>query len=273
MTPKLDPRSARQPLQAFRFADLFIEDLGWNHPERAKPMVIEHGGFTYHAHEISQLSGFRVFEVVTANPEVSFPDAKTQQNVWKRIAPHAVENLLIFLDATRTRSVWLWMKRDGAKTCLNGGLFLLHGIEARIEGEALFSKAYATIKVPDSWFEDIFTLFDRYSWSLSDTPGGDDREINPDVLGHIFEKYINQKEFGAYYTRPEITDYLCEQTITASRSTASTRLMPRRKSPTKPVRTPIPRHAATNPSRISCSMPPARSARKCCRTSCPASLC
>ncbi|HAB19910.1 MAG TPA: ATP-binding protein, partial [Verrucomicrobiales bacterium] len=33
------------------------------------------------------------------------------------------------------------------------------------------------------------------------------------VLGYIFEKYINQKEFGAYYTRPEITEYLCEQTI------------------------------------------------------------
>src|SRR5262249_37057094 len=38
-------------------------------------------------------------------------------------------------------------------------------------------------------------------------------EINPDVLGYIFEKYINQKEFGAYYTRPEITEYLCEHTI------------------------------------------------------------
>jgi hypothetical protein len=43
-------------------------------------------------------------------------------------------------------------------------------------------------------------LFARYSWSLNDTPGGDDREINPDVLGYIFEKYINQKEIGAYYT-------------------------------------------------------------------------
>jgi hypothetical protein len=38
-------------------------------------------------------------------------------------------------------------------------------------------------------------------------------KINPDVLGYIFEKYINQKEFGAYYTRSEITGYLCEQTI------------------------------------------------------------
>ena len=40
-----------------------------------------------------------------------------------------------------------------------------------------------------------------------------DNEINPDVLGYIFEKYINQKAFGAYYTRPEITEYLCERSI------------------------------------------------------------
>jgi len=44
-------------------------------------------------------------------------------------------------------------------------------------------------------------------------PGEDDDEINPDVLGYIFEKYINQKAFGAYYTPPEITGYLCERTI------------------------------------------------------------
>lgn len=96
---------------------------------------------------------------------------------------------------------------------LNGGLFLPHGIEARIEGDALFTKPFQIIRIPDSAFHDVFSLFKRYSWSLNDTPGGDDREINPDVLGYIFEKYINQKEFGAYYTRPEITEYLCEQTI------------------------------------------------------------
>ncbi|MBN8460381.1 MAG: ATP-binding protein [Verrucomicrobia bacterium] len=378
MTPKLDPRSARQHLQAFRFADLFVEDLGWNHPERAKPLVFEQDGTPYQAREISQLSGFRVLEVTATTPDGPFPDAKTQQALWKKISPLAVENLLIFVDPARTRSAWLWMKRDGKKThprrhhylkgqpgdlflsklaslvvdlseldedgnipitetarrvregldietvtkaffrdfqeehgklleaiegipdpgerrwyasvllnrlmfiwflqrkgfldvgrnkvgnldylpeklaasqadgknrffsrflrdlffegfaktaekrepvgtvplgdipYLNGGLFLPHGIEARIEGEALFAKAYAKIKVPDAVFADLFALFAAYSWSLNDTPGGDDREINPDVLGYIFEKYINQKEFGAYYTRPEITDYLCEQTI------------------------------------------------------------
>ncbi|WP_165224676.1 Eco57I restriction-modification methylase domain-containing protein [Aquisphaera insulae] len=86
---------------------------------------------------------------------------------------------------------------------LNGGLFLRHRIEIEHPG----------IAVPDSAFENLFDLFDGYTWHLDDTPGGKDDEINPDVLGYIFEKYINQKAFGAYYTRPQITEYLCEQTI------------------------------------------------------------
>ncbi|MFI3221124.1 MAG: hypothetical protein QX189_18705, partial [Methylococcales bacterium] len=83
------------------------------------------------------------------------------------------------------------------------GLFLPHSIEER----------YDDIQVNDKAFSDLFALFNQYSWNLNDTIGGADNEINPDVLGYIFEKYINQKAFGAYYTRPEITDYLCERTI------------------------------------------------------------
>ncbi len=86
---------------------------------------------------------------------------------------------------------------------LNGGLFLKHRIEEN----------YPNIAISDRGFEQILALFSRYSWHLDDTPGGKDDEINPDVLGYIFEKYINQKAFGAYYTRPEITEYLCDRTI------------------------------------------------------------
>lgn len=87
---------------------------------------------------------------------------------------------------------------------LNGGLFLLHKIEVKYQGK---------ISIPDQAFDNLFELFNRYSWTLDDTPGGADNEMNPDVLGYIFEKYINQKAFGAYYTRTEITEYLCEQTV------------------------------------------------------------
>ena len=86
---------------------------------------------------------------------------------------------------------------------LNGGLFLKHKIELK----------YSKINIADHAFQNLFTLFDSFSWSLNDSIGQADNEINPDVLGYIFEKYINQKEFGAYYTRPEITEYLCEQTV------------------------------------------------------------
>lgn len=92
--------------------------------------------------------------------------------------------------------------RTGQIPYLNGGLFLKHGIELKYPG----------ITIPDAAFDGILDLFGKYTWNLSE----DDKHANgldPDVLGHIFEKYINQKGFGAYYTRPEITEYLCEQTV------------------------------------------------------------
>jgi hypothetical protein len=86
---------------------------------------------------------------------------------------------------------------------LNGGLFLPHQLEEK----------WSQIRIPNQAFANIFKLFTHFTWNLDDRPGGKDNELNPDVLGFIFEKYINQKAFGAYYTRPEITEYLCERTI------------------------------------------------------------
>ncbi len=91
----------------------------------------------------------------------------------------------------------------GAIPYLNGGLFIRHRLELQ----------YPNIRIPDRAFENVLRLFGQYSWHLDDTPGARDNEINPDVLGYIFEKYINQKAFGAYYTRGEITEYLCERSI------------------------------------------------------------
>jgi hypothetical protein len=93
---------------------------------------------------------------------------------------------------------------------LNGGLFLHHKLE--LDGDHA-PRVGTTLTVADAAFNGIFDLFASFTWHLDDTPGGDADEINPDVLGYIFEKYINQKAFGAYYTRPEITGYLAERSI------------------------------------------------------------
>jgi hypothetical protein len=93
---------------------------------------------------------------------------------------------------------------------LNGGLFLHHKLELDANH---IPRVGTTLRVADAAFEGVFNLFASFSWHLDDTPGGNADEINPDVLGYIFEKYINQKAFGAYYTRPEITGYLAERSI------------------------------------------------------------
>ena len=87
---------------------------------------------------------------------------------------------------------------------LNGGIFQRHQIE-ELHGTA--------IQIADAAFEKIFDFFDQYQWHLDERPLRQDNEINPDVLGYIFEKYINQKQMGAYYTKEDITGYISQNTI------------------------------------------------------------
>ncbi len=352
----------RKLLQQFNFEDLFIEELGWEQPTQTRPDTLSYEGESYERRQVAQLASVVVFEITATDGQI--PDGKIRAKLQKEITDQYYENLLIFVDTDRTRSVWYWVKRDGSKRYprshhyvkgqtgdlflgklkamfvdmselddegnisvvevanrlktaldiervtkkffdefqlahtkflgyiggiddererrwytsvilnrvmfiwflqvkgfinnddrgyladkltasqsqaadryyadflhvlffegfakpeeqrdeatkgqigqikyLNGGLFLPHPIEEKYGDK---------ITIPDEAFSQLFDLFRRYSWSLDDTVGGRDDEINPDVLGYIFEKYINQKAFGAYYTRPEITEYLCEQTI------------------------------------------------------------
>jgi hypothetical protein len=362
----LDISSTRERLQAFDFGPLFVEELGWEPPASRKVETAQVKDVAYSQKPVARLSGVGVFEVTAADGAI--PAAKARASIHKQISEHCYENLLIFLDASRTQSLWYWVKRESGKAHARdhlyvkgqpGDLFLsklaamvvdiseldaegnisvsevanrlkaaldvervtkkfygefdtqrlafvehIHGIsddhqrrwyasvlmnrlmfiwflqrKGFLDGadrdyltikltaskkrgadkfysvflQALFFEGFAQpeparsaeakamlgkirylngglflphrvelnhgfpnqirIKIPDVAFENIFALFSSYSWNLNDTPGGDDQEINPDVLGYIFEKYINQKEFGAYYTRPEMTGYLCERTI------------------------------------------------------------
>ena len=86
---------------------------------------------------------------------------------------------------------------------LNGGLFDVHDLE----------RDYPEISIPDEAFERVFTFFDGYRWNLDERPRREDNEINPDVLGYIFEKYVNQKQMGAYYTKEDITGYITRNTV------------------------------------------------------------
>ncbi|KZL51398.1 transcriptional regulator [Nodularia spumigena CENA596] len=355
----LNFRQTRDLLHKFDFQSLFIQVLGWSRPSRSKAVSLAVAGQVFQHRCIAEISGVAVFEVSSADGTI--PDAKVRAEVHTEITSLIAENLLIFIDEERTRSLWYWVKREDKKRFirnhlyvkgqpgdlflsklgslviditeleadglsvveiayrlqnafdvepvtkkfykefheqhqeflqyvkgiddendrrwytsvilnrlmfvyflqrkgfidhgdleylpnklkqiqqrgdnlfyqeflhalffesfakpeherdpkiealvgnvkyLNGGLFLKHRIEQQYQ-----------ISIADEAFVRLLDLFKRYSWNLDDTPEGKDDEINPDVLGYIFEKYINQKAFGAYYTRPQITEYLCDRTI------------------------------------------------------------
>ena len=86
---------------------------------------------------------------------------------------------------------------------LNGGIFEEHKIEREHPG----------LHIPDDAFEKVFAFLDEYDWHLDDRPIASGREINPEILGYVFEKYTNQKEMGAYYTKEDITDYIAKNCI------------------------------------------------------------
>jgi hypothetical protein len=87
---------------------------------------------------------------------------------------------------------------------LNGGLFDEHELE----------KTNASIDIDDKAFERLFDFFDQYEWHLDTRHTATGKDINPDVIGYIFEKYINDRaNMGAYYTKEDITDYISKNCI------------------------------------------------------------
>jgi hypothetical protein len=103
----------RERLQQFDFHRLFVEELGWSQPVSRQPVDAIVKDQTFVRRQISQLAGVAVFEVTAKDGRI--PDAKTRAAIHKQTAPLHHENLLIFLDAARTQSVWYWVKRQDGK--------------------------------------------------------------------------------------------------------------------------------------------------------------
>ena len=87
---------------------------------------------------------------------------------------------------------------------LNGGMFDDHQLERENNG----------IDIADVAFENLFNFFDKWNWHLDTRLSASGKDINPDVLGYIFEQYINDRAaMGAYYTKEDITEYIGKNCI------------------------------------------------------------
>jgi hypothetical protein len=95
-------------------------------------------------------------------------------------------------------------KRIGKVPYLNGGLFDEHDLE----------KDNPKIQIKDEAFKALFDFFDKWNWMLDTSEHASGDEVNPDVIGYIFEQYINERaKMGAYYTKEDITEYIAKNTI------------------------------------------------------------
>ena len=97
-----------------------------------------------------------------------------------------------------------FVQKYGRIPYLNGGMFSIHELEEK----------YPSLDIADEAFESLFAFFDQWHWHLDDRLTASGKDINPDVLGYIFEQYINDRaQMGAYYTKEDITEYIGRNTI------------------------------------------------------------
>lgn len=113
--------------------------------------------------------------------------------------------LRLFFDGINTpRHTTEFENEFGRIPYLNGGMFDKHQLE----------KDYDNIDIKDEAFKQLFDFFDKWQWHLDTRVTASGRDINPDVLGYIFEQYINDRaQMGAYYTKEDITEYIGKNCI------------------------------------------------------------
>ena len=108
---------------------------------------------------------------------------------------------------------------------LNGGLFEPKNDDYYQSGKNGFvSLSVNNLKIPDDWFEGLFSVFERYNFTVDEnTPVDVELSVEPEMLGRIFENLlaelieetgeIARKSSGSYYTPREIVEYMVNESL------------------------------------------------------------
>ena len=89
---------------------------------------------------------------------------------------------------------------------LNGGLFAEHENEKT-----------ASIKIPNTVWKELYEVLDKYQWRCDTRYKKSEKEIDPEILGYVFEQLVNEetgdKKSGVYYTKDDVTHYMSTRTL------------------------------------------------------------
>ena len=70
------------------------------------------------------------------------------------------------------------------------------------------------IFIKDDIIKNIINIFFKYNWRLDSLNTVETNlSVNPDILGSVFEKYINKRESGAYYTEIDTINYISNNSV------------------------------------------------------------
>lgn len=117
------------------------------------------------------------------------------------------------------------MKEFNSIPFLNGGLFEPKYKDFYEIKNNNSSNAYlGTLKIPDEWFKELFSVFERYNFTVDEnTPVDVELSVEPEMLGRIFENLlaelieetgeIARKSSGSYYTPREIVEYMVNESL------------------------------------------------------------
>jgi hypothetical protein len=98
----MSPAALLDVVDAGDFRKLFIDELGWNNPDRP-PFRCDVDGRAY---SLSQVAGYRGLRIWVCD---TLPDKKTQREIDKQVGQDNLERLVIFVGADRQE--WRWPRR------------------------------------------------------------------------------------------------------------------------------------------------------------------
>ena len=113
----------------------------------------------------------------------------------------------IFYDALNNPEDF-YEKLDCKMPFLNGGLF------EPINGYNWYE---TNILIKDATIKKILNIFNQYNFTITeDQPLDREVAVDPEMLGKVFEKLLNEKERkkgGAHYTPREVVQYMCKKSL------------------------------------------------------------
>jgi len=107
---------------------------------------------------------------------------------------------------------------------LNGGLFEHDSIDFYSPTDTGLSAYINTVKIPNQWFFDLFSVFERYNFTVDESTSTDiEIAVDPEMLGKIFENLLAEldkdtgetarKKTGSYYTPREVVEYIVDTSL------------------------------------------------------------